>query len=87
MVGEDAIVAAGAGLVEQGEGGVERHQDAADVLPRVADQEADVVPVLRQASRHVPLQDVEKVADSRHGQVTGKSKRGTPLVDVPLSGH
>lgn len=84
VVGENEIVSTGAGLVDQGTGGVKREQDAVDRLLRIANQETDIVPVFSQVFRGYVLQDIEKVLNGRHSVLLSNEKEAHPQGGVPL---
>ena len=87
VVCDDKIVPSGTGQVHKGTGRVKRQQNTVHGLLRIADQQADIVPVFGQVFRSYVLQDIEKILDDRHSVLLYKEKEVHPLGDVPLFRH
>jgi len=66
VVGDDEIVPAGAGLINERTGGVKGQKDAVHRLVRVTDQKTDIVPILGQGFRGDVLENCQKISDGRH---------------------
>ena len=73
MVGEEQVGPEVAGLLDDGEGGVDGEVHAPHRLLRVAGDEADAVPGLRGGGRVEALDDLEHLAQ---GQVVGVAHVG-----------
>lgn len=66
VVGDDEIVPAGAGLINERTGGVKGQKDAVHRLVRVTDQKTDIVPILGQGFRGDVLENCQKISNGRH---------------------
>jgi len=66
MMGDDEIVAPGAGLIDERAGGVKCQKNAVHRLVRVTNQKTDIVPILGQVFRGDVLENCQKISNGRH---------------------